>query len=149
VDGLGSKSLTLISPLNSGARTIIGFVVVRSHKAHGGMALGAMVWVAIVVQSYQVPPFFLAFPPLSTPFPTLVGVVGPVWIHRRHKGSSYWLNRCQDQTRSWFKGGGGVGGSKYHTRIPKVRLGKLNVAITCVLTILRGGNKKGTGKKES
>jgi hypothetical protein len=43
-----------------------------------------------------------------------------------------------------MEGARGVGGSRYHTRIPKVRLGKFNVAITWVLTILGGGNRKGT-----
>jgi hypothetical protein len=43
------------------------------------------------------------------------------------------------------EGGRGVeGGSKYQTEIPKVSLIKFNVAMTRVLTILGGGNKKDT-----
>ena len=37
----------------------------------------------------------------------------------------------------------GVEGLRYHTGIPKVRLGRLKVAITGVAATPSGGNKKG------
>ena len=37
---------------------------------------------------------------------------------------------------------GGLGGSRYHIEIPKVKLGKLRVAITGFLTMLDGGKRK-------
>jgi hypothetical protein len=43
-----------------------------------------------------------------------------------------------------MEGIGGIGGSKYHRRIPKVRLGKINLSIMGVLIVPGGGNRKGT-----
>ena len=36
---------------------------------------------------------------------------------------------------------GGIGGSRYHTGIPKVKLGRLRVAMTSLLTMLDGGKR--------
>ena len=38
---------------------------------------------------------------------------------------------------------GWAGGSRYHTGIPNVKLGKFKVAITGLLMMLGGGNRKG------
>ena len=38
---------------------------------------------------------------------------------------------------------GAVGGSRYHTGIPNVKLGKFKVAITSLLMIPDGGKRKG------
>ena len=38
---------------------------------------------------------------------------------------------------------GGVGGSRYHTRIPKVKPRKLRVVMTGLITISEGGKRKG------
>jgi hypothetical protein len=48
-----------------------------SHKAHGGMALDVVFWVAMACLGLFVPPLFLDFPPLSIPFPFVLVEVGP------------------------------------------------------------------------
>jgi hypothetical protein len=75
VDRLGFKSSTLKRPFNS--RSVGQLFVawpMRSHKAHRGMTLGALVWVAITCLELVVPQVFLDFPPMATPFPILVVV---------------------------------------------------------------------------
>ena len=36
-----------------------------------------------------------------------------------------------------------MGGSRYHTKIPNVKLGRLKVAMTSLLMTLGGGKRKG------
>ena len=38
---------------------------------------------------------------------------------------------------------GGVGGSRYHIGIPKMKPGRLRVDMTSLLTISKGGKRKG------
>ena len=39
--------------------------------------------------------------------------------------------------------GVGLGGSRYHTGIPKVNPARLSVSVTSLITILEGGKRKG------
>jgi hypothetical protein len=41
-------------------------------------------------------------------------------------------------------GGGDKGGLRYQTRLPRMRLGRFNISMNGVITIPRGGNRKGT-----
>jgi hypothetical protein len=69
VDELGSKSSTLKRFLNS--RSVGQLLVawpMRSHKKHGGMTLGVVVWVAIACPEL-VPLDLLRFPPYGNSFP--------------------------------------------------------------------------------
>jgi hypothetical protein len=69
VDGLGSKTLVLKIPFYSRrTRWLLVAWMVRSHKAHGGMMIGVVVWVAMAYLDLLVAPIFLYFSPLSTPF---------------------------------------------------------------------------------
>ena len=49
---------------------------------------------------------------------------------------------CMGVKNTWGIGGW-AGGSRYHTGIPNVKLGKFKVAITGLLMTLGGGKRKG------
>jgi hypothetical protein len=100
---------------------------------------------AIACSDLVVSSVFLAFPLEATHFIALVGV-GWAYVDSVEDTGVKLVGCIGFNTKSGvgMEGARGVGGSKFHTMTPKVRLVKLNINIASVLTIPRGGNKKGT-----